>query len=146
MVVGLLQSVQDVDCGMFDVSESTISAVDLQPFQELLDYDRGLSLEGIAVLVEPLDSDDPSQVVSICSHSLLCQLALDELLEDSRLHILAPIDLSYSSNKYSGSLLDHSDLRELHLVESITDHLEVNLLGEVRTEILLHNHRVLLLP
>lgn len=146
MVVGLLQSVQDVDCGMFDVSESTISAVDLQPFQELLDCDRGLSLEGIAVLVEPLDSDDPSQVVPICSHSLLCQLALDELLEDSRLHILVPIDLSYSSNKYSGSLLDHSDLRELHLVESITDHFEVNLLCEVRTEILLHNHRVLLLP
>lgn len=140
MVMGLLQSVQDVNCGMFDVSESTVSAVDLQPLQELLDGDRGLSLEGVALLVAPLNSDDPSQVVSICSHSLLCQLGLDELLDDSRLHILVPIDLSYSSNEYSGSLLDHSDLRELHLVESITDHLEVNLLCEVRTEILLHNH------
>jgi len=140
VVMGLLQSVQDVDCGMFDVSEPAVSAVDLQPFQELLDCDRGLSLEGIALLVEPLDSDDPSQVFSICSHSLLCQLALDELLDDSRLHILVPIDLSYSSNKYSGSLLDHSDLCELHLVESITDHFEVNLLCEVRAEILLHNH------
>lgn len=145
VVMDTLQSLQDVDSSVLDAPESLIPAVDLQPFQELLDRDRGLSLKGIALPKTSLNRDDPGQIASICPYALPGLLSLDKLLDNYCLHILKAINFPHSGNKYSGSLLYHLDFPQLHLIECITDHLEVYLLSQEFAEIFLHGYGVLLL-
>lgn len=78
----LFQSLQDTHGGRADVPQPPVSAKDFEAFQELLNGDGGLRPVSVSLLVEQLNFGDSSDIVSICYHLSLGQLALHEFLDD----------------------------------------------------------------
>ena len=138
------QSFQDAHGAMADASQSSVLSKDFQAFQELLDGHGTLCLLNVPLLVEQLDFGDLPDVVSACHRLLVCQLALHELLDHLRFLALHFIDLPHSAYEDPGLLLDDSDLSQLHLVDRVADHLEIQLLGKQLAKVILHDHRIFL--